>query len=117
MTLDSQAMPFPDFRDAHAPVRQPAHRDLVQPRSRIQARAKSVAAPLVRTNALNVEVLTDFQPVNTLGNLGVLARLLNTRTEIGVSERDAVPVAARGIDNLAGGTEPCASLQLRRRRP
>jgi hypothetical protein len=47
-------------------------------------------------------VLTDFQPVNMLGNLWVLARLLNSLTEIGVSERDAVFVAAGGIDNLAG---------------
>jgi hypothetical protein len=47
-------------------------------------------------------VLTDFQPANTLGNLGVLARLLNSRTKIGVSQRDAALVAARGIDNLVG---------------
>jgi hypothetical protein len=39
-------------------------------------------------------MLTDFQPVNTLGNLGVLAWLLNSRTKIRVSERDAVLVAA-----------------------
>jgi hypothetical protein len=26
--------PFPDFGEPHAPVRLPAHRDLVQPRSR-----------------------------------------------------------------------------------
>jgi hypothetical protein len=58
-------------------------------------------------------VLTDFQPVNPLGNLGVLARLLNSRTKIGVSQRDAVFVAARGIDNLpdrdgAVGVNPVA---------
>jgi hypothetical protein len=47
-------------------------------------------------------VLTDFQPVNTLGNLGVLARLFNSRTKIRVSQRDAVSVAAGGIDNLVG---------------
>ncbi len=47
-------------------------------------------------------MLTDLQPVNTLGNLAVLAWLLDSRTEIGVSERDAVSVAARGIDNLTG---------------
>jgi len=47
-------------------------------------------------------VLTDFQPVNTLGDLGVRARLLNSRTETRVSQRDAVFIAARGIDNLAG---------------
>jgi hypothetical protein len=47
-------------------------------------------------------MLTDLQPANTLGNLGVLARLLNSRTKIGVSQRDAVFVTARGIDNLLG---------------
>ncbi len=31
--LCSHARPFPDLRDAHAPVRQPAHRDPVQPRT------------------------------------------------------------------------------------
>jgi len=39
-------------------------------------------------------VLTYFQPVNTLGNLWVLARLLNSLAEVGVSECDAVFVAA-----------------------
>jgi hypothetical protein len=39
-------------------------------------------------------VLTDFHPVNTLGNLWVLAGLLNSLTEIRVSERDAVFIAA-----------------------
>jgi len=43
---------------------------------------------------LNIEVLTDFQLVNTLGNLSVLARLLDSWTEIGVSQRDAVFIAA-----------------------
>ena len=90
----SHAGPFPDFRDAHAAVRLPAHRDPVQPCSRIQAGAESVAAPLVRADARNIEVLTDFQPVNTLGNLGVLARLLDSGTEIGVSQCNAVFVAA-----------------------
>jgi hypothetical protein len=47
-------------------------------------------------------VLTDFQSANTLGDFWIFARLLNSGTEIGVSQRDAVPVAARGIDNLAG---------------
>ena len=47
-------------------------------------------------------MLTDLQPVNTLGNLRLLARLLNSRTEIGVSQRGAAAVAARGIDNLGG---------------
>ena len=98
----SQARPFPDFRDAHAAVRLPAHRDPVQPRSRVQAGAESVAAPLVRADARNIEVLTDFQPVNTVGDLAVLARLLDARTEISVPQRDAVLVAARGIDNLPG---------------
>jgi hypothetical protein len=47
-------------------------------------------------------VLTDFQPANTLGNLGIFARLLNSPTEIRVSQHDAALVAARGIDNLPG---------------
>jgi hypothetical protein len=47
-------------------------------------------------------VLTDLQPVNTIGKLRVLAGLLNSWTEVGVFQRDAVPIAARGIDNLAG---------------
>jgi hypothetical protein len=47
-------------------------------------------------------VLTDFQPANTLGNLWVFARLLNSGTEKEVSERDAAFVAAGGIDNLTG---------------
>jgi hypothetical protein len=92
--LCSQARPLTNFRDAHTPIRLPMYRDLVQSHSRVQARAKSVAAPLVRTHARNIEVLTDFQPVNTVGNLGVLARLLNSRTETGVLQRDAVFVAA-----------------------
>jgi hypothetical protein len=93
-SLGSQARPLPDFRDAHTPVRLPTYRDLVQPHSRIQAGAKSVTAPLVCANAGNIEMLTDPQPVNTLGNLGILARLLNSRTKIGVSQRDAMFVAA-----------------------
>ena len=75
----SQRTP-PDFRDAHTPVQYPAHRDLIHSQRRVQAGAESVAAPLVRANARNIEVLPDFQPVNPLGNLAVLARLLNTRT-------------------------------------
>jgi len=94
------ARPFPDFRDAYAPVRLPAHRDLVQPRSRVQTATKSVAAPLVGADARNIEVLTDFQPVNAVGDLAVLARLLDARTEEGVSQRDAVFIAAGGIHNL-----------------
>jgi hypothetical protein len=35
--LDSHARPFPDLRDAHAPVWLPVHRHPVQPRSNIQA--------------------------------------------------------------------------------
>jgi hypothetical protein len=100
--LDPHAVPHADFRDAHAPIRLPAHRDLVQPRSSIQAAAKSVAALLVCANAGNVEVLTDFQPVNAVGNLAVLARLLDALTEVGVSQRNAVLIAARGIDKPCG---------------
>jgi len=37
--LCSHARPFPDFRYAHAPVRQPTHRHPVQPRSSIQSRS------------------------------------------------------------------------------
>jgi hypothetical protein len=40
--------------------------------------------------------------VNAVRNLAVLAWLLNSWTEIGVSERDATSVAARGIDDLTG---------------
>lgn len=98
----SHARPFADFRDAHAAIRQPAHRDLVEPRSGVQAGTKSVAAPLVRPDALDVEVVTDLEPVNAVGDLAVLARLLDSRTEVSVSQRDTALVAARGIDNLAG---------------
>ena len=69
---------------------------------RVQATAKSAAAPLVCTNAGNIEVLTAFQPVNTVGNLAVLARLLNSWPAKGVLQREAVFVATRGIDNLGG---------------
>jgi hypothetical protein len=92
--LGSHARPFAYLRDAHTPVRLPAHGDSVQPRSRVQAGAKSVAAFLVGAHAGNLEVLTDPQPVNALRNLAVLARLLNSRTEVGVSQRDAVLIAA-----------------------
>jgi len=47
-------------------------------------------------------MLTDFQPMNAVSDLAVLARLLDSGTETGVSQRDAVFVAARGIDNLGG---------------
>ena len=87
-------MPLPDLRDAHTPVRLPAHRDPVQPGSRVQAGAKSVAAPLVRADAPNIEVLTCFEPVNAICNLAVRARLLDASTEIGVLQRDAPLVAA-----------------------
>ena len=58
-------------------------------------------------------MLTDLQPVNTVGNLAILARLLYAWTKVGVSQRDAVSVAARGIDNLTGrdgtvGVDPVA---------
>ncbi|MGB8782131.1 MAG: hypothetical protein WCD02_03365 [Terriglobales bacterium] len=109
----SNARPFPDFRHAHTPVRLPTHRDPVQPRSRVQAGAESVAAPLICADARNIEVLTDLQPVDAVGNLAVLARLLDSRTEIGVSQRDAVSIAAGGIDDLPGrdltvGVDPVA---------
>jgi hypothetical protein len=62
---------------------------------------------------LNVEVLTDFQPVNAVGDLAVLARLLHSWTEIGVPQRDAVSIPAGGIDNLTAwdgtvGVDPVA---------
>jgi len=113
----SHARPLPDFRDAHDPVRLPTHRDPVQPRSRVQARTKSVAAPLVRAYPSDIEVLTDLQPVGAVGNLAVLARLLDASTEIGVSQRDAVSVAAGGIHDLTCWNGTGASIQLRRRRP
>jgi len=47
-------------------------------------------------------VLTDPQSVNAVRDFAVLARLLDAWTEIGVLQRDAVLVAARGIDNLPG---------------
>ncbi|MFZ0732137.1 MAG: hypothetical protein WAM79_07420 [Candidatus Sulfotelmatobacter sp.] len=47
-------------------------------------------------------MLTDLEPVDSVSNLAVLARLLDARTEIGVPQRDAVSIAAGGIDNLAG---------------
>ena len=62
------------------PVRQPVR----TPSSRVQAGTESVAAPLVRADALNVEVLTDLQPVNAGRDLPVLARLLDAWTDVGV---------------------------------
>jgi len=93
---------FPDLRDAHTPVRLSAYRDLVPPQRRIQARTKSVTAPLVCTNGRNVEVPADFEPVNTLRELAVRARLLDSWAEVRMLQRDAVFVAAGGIDNLPG---------------
>jgi hypothetical protein len=95
-----KSRPFPDLGDAHTAVRQPAHRDLVQPRSRVQARTKSVAAPLVCADAPNIKVLTYFEPVNAIRNLAVRTRLLDAWTEVGVSQRDAGSIPARRIDNL-----------------
>jgi hypothetical protein len=46
-------------------------------------------------------VLTDPQPVNTIRNLAVSARMLDAWSEVGVPQRDAVLVAARGIANLS----------------
>jgi hypothetical protein len=45
-------------------------------------------------------MLTDFQSVNAVRDLAVLARLLDAWTEIRVLQRYAALVAARGIDNL-----------------
>ncbi len=87
-------MPQADSRDAHASVRQPAHRDLVEPSSRVQTGAESVAAPLIRSDAPKIKVLTHFQSVNAIRNLAVRARLLDSRTEVRVSQRDAALVAA-----------------------
>ena len=58
-------------------------------------------------------MLTDLQPVNAVRDLAVLARLLDAWTEVGVPQRDAVFVAASGIDNLPGrdgtvGVDPVA---------
>lgn len=89
-----QARPFPDLRDPHAPVRLPAHRDPVEPRSRVQARTKSVAAPLIGSDAPNIKVLTYVEPVNAIRNLAVRTRLLDAWTEVGVLQSDAVLVAA-----------------------
>lgn len=95
-----------DFRDTHAPVWQPVNGDPVQSRSRVQAGAESVAAPLVRADARNLEVLPDFQPVNAGRDLAVLARLLDPWTEIGMLQRDAAFIPASGIDNLTGRDAP-----------
>jgi hypothetical protein len=95
-------VPFPDFRDAHAPVRLPMHRYLVHPRSRVQTGSESVAAPLVRADTANIEVLTDPQSVNAVSYLAVRARLLDAGTNISMLQSDAVLVAAPRIDHLPG---------------
>ena len=100
--LCSHARPFPNLREAHAPVWLPAHRDPVKPGSRVQAGAESVTAPLVCADTLNIEMLPDLQPVNAVRELSVAARLLNAWTDVGVPQCDAVFVAASGIDNLPG---------------
>ncbi len=109
----SHARPLPDLRDAHAPVRLPAHRDPVEPRSRVQARTKSVAAPLIGSDAPNIKVLTYFEPVNAIRNLAVRTRLLDAWTEIRMLQSDAALIAARRIDHLTGrngavGVDPVA---------
>jgi hypothetical protein len=45
-------------------------------------------------------MLTDFEPVNAVGNLAVRARLLDKWAKIGVLQRDAVFISAGGIDDL-----------------
>jgi hypothetical protein len=92
--LRPDGRPPSDLRDAHTPVRLTAHRDLIHSQCRIQAGSESVSAPLVCADARNVEVLTDFQFMNSVGNLAVRSRLLDTWTEIGVLECDAVSIAA-----------------------
>jgi len=89
----SQARPLPDLRDADAPVRQPAHRDLVEPSSRIQTGSESVAAPLIGSDAPNIKVLTYSEPVNSVGDLAIFARLLDSRAKVCVLQSDAVLVA------------------------
>ncbi len=49
--LKAKAAPRPDFRDPHAAIRLPAHRDPIQPRSHVQVGAKSVPALLVLADA------------------------------------------------------------------
>jgi len=69
--LRSHARPFPDLRDAHAPVWLPVNRHPVQPRSRVQAGVESVAAPLVRADAPNIE-----EPVNAVcSGMAILRRI------------------------------------------
>jgi hypothetical protein len=63
-------------------------------RSRVQAGAESVAAPLAYADARNVEVLTDLQPVNAGGDLAVPARLHDAWTDAGVPQCHATRVDA-----------------------
>lgn len=87
-------MPQANSRDAHASVGQPAHRDLVEPSSRIQTGSESVSAPLVRSDAGNIKMPPDPQPVNSVGDLAIRARLLDPWTEIRMLQSDAMLVAA-----------------------
>ena len=67
----------------------------------MEAGAKPVSAALVCVDARDVEVLADFQSMNPLGYLAVLARRLNPGAKAAMSQGNAVLVAARGINNLA----------------
>jgi hypothetical protein len=70
----------PTFVTRTLPSGSPRRRDLVQPHSGVQARAESVAAPLVSAHPSDIEVLTYLQPVDTVGDLAVGAGLLDART-------------------------------------
>jgi len=48
-------------------------------------------------------VLSDFQFVNAVRKLAVSPRLLNAETQVRMLQRDALLVAARGIDDLSLG--------------
>ena len=87
--LFRKARPFPDLRDAHAPIRLTANREPVLHRSRSQARSKSVEASLVRADSFDVKMLTDFESMDAVGKLAVLAGLLDPWTKKGVLQRDA----------------------------
>ena len=50
--------------------------------SRVQAAAKSVPASLVCAHAMNVKMPSDLQPVDVVGDLAILARLVDARTQI-----------------------------------
>jgi len=43
---------------------------------------------------MNVEMLTNFQLVNTVGKLAVCPRLLDARAKVSVLQSGAVPIAA-----------------------